>query len=99
MSTTVMGSWLSNGWARSFSLLLASPLALVLLIYPALMLDGGGHYNHSQLMSVMLGIAGGFVHGVGFDPRGRVWRILFGPVLAWFLLSVGYAVLIQAQMT
>ena len=34
-------------WTRAgFSLLLASPLALVLLIHPAAMLDGQGGYSH-----------------------------------------------------
>lgn len=32
--------------ARLLSLLLASPLALVLLIHPAAMLDGQGGYSH-----------------------------------------------------
>jgi len=32
---------------------LAAPLALVLLIHPAAMLDGQGGYSHSQLMLVV----------------------------------------------
>lgn len=99
MNATASVSLLSRGWARGISLLLASPLALVFLIHPALMLDADGHYSHGQLMFVMLGIAGGFVHGVGFDPKNRAWRILLGPEMAWILLTTGYALLIHAQMT
>ena len=95
--TTERRPLLQRGWARAFSLLLASPLALVLLIHPAAMLDAQGHYSHSLLMLVMLGVAGGFVHGVGFDPYQRLWRYLFGPWLAWPLLLLGYALLLRAQ--
>jgi cyd operon protein YbgE len=62
--------------ARLLSLLLASPLALVLLIHPAAMLDGQGGYSHPQLMLVMWGISAGFVHGVGFVPQWWGWRWL-----------------------
>ncbi|MFZ3183523.1 MAG: cyd operon YbgE family protein [Pseudomonas sp.] len=86
---------LQRPWTRALSLLLASPLALLLLIHPAAMLDAQGRYSHSLLMLVMLGVAGGFVHGVGFDPYQRLWRWLFGPLLAWSLLGQGYWLLAQ----
>ncbi|OHC32504.1 MAG: Cyd operon protein YbgE [Pseudomonadales bacterium RIFCSPLOWO2_12_59_9] len=88
---------LQRPWTRALSLLLASPLALLLLIHPAAMLDAQGRYSHSLLMLVMLGVAGGFVHGVGFDPYQRLWRWLFGPLLAWPLLLLGYVLLLRAQ--
>lgn len=88
---------LQRPWTRALSLLLASPLALLLLIHPAAMLDAQGRYSHGLLMLVMLGVAGGFVHGVGFDPYQRLWRWLFGPLLAWPLLIMGYGLLLRAQ--
>jgi len=84
--------------SRALSLLLAAPLALVLLIHPAAMLDGQGGYSHPQLMLVMWGISAGFVHGVGFVPRWRGWRWLLGPLPAWLFCALGYAVLFQAQL-
>jgi len=84
--------------ARLLSLLLASPLALVLLIHPAAMLDGQGGYSHLQLMLVMWGISAGFVHGVGFVPQWWGWRWLLGPLPAWLLCMLGYAVLFRAQL-
>ena len=72
------------------SFVLALPLAGVLMINPALMLDANGHYNHSVLMLVMLGISGGFVTGVGFEPRFWLWKWLFSPVIAWPLMFTGY---------
>lgn len=89
---------LRRPWSRALSLLLAAPLALVLLIHPALMLDAKGGYSHGLLMLVMLGVSAGFVHGVGFDPRGRLWALLFGPGCGWPLMLLGYALLLKAQM-
>lgn len=79
------------------SLLLATPLALLLLIHPAAMLDGAGGYDHSRLMLVMWGISAGFVHGVGFVPQHWLWRLLFHPASAWLLMGLGYLILWRAQ--
>jgi len=87
---------LQHRWARVVSLLLAAPIALLLLIHPAAMLDAEGHYSHSLLMLVMWGISAGFVHGVGFDPHARYWRLLLGPLMGWPLLGLGYGLLAQA---
>lgn len=84
--------------SRALSLLLAAPLALVLLIHPAAMLDGQGGYSHPQLMLVMWGISAGFVHGVGFVPQWWGWRWLLGSLPAWLFCALGYAVLFQAQL-
>jgi cyd operon protein YbgE len=93
---------LLHGGFRLLSLLLASPLCLLLLIYPTAFLNAEGHYSHSMLMLmlmlVMWGVAGGFVHGVGFDPYARVWKWAFGPLLAWILMALGYVMLMQARL-
>lgn len=72
------------------SFMLALPLAAILLVYPSLMLDENGHYNHSILMLVMLGISGGFIYGVGFVPRWWLWKWLFSPLVSWPLMIIGY---------
>ncbi len=72
------------------SFVMAMPLAGILMINPALMLDANGHYNHSLLMLVMIGISGGFIRGVGFEPRFWLWKGLFSPVVAWPLMLIGY---------
>lgn len=84
--------------SRVLSLLLAGPLALVLLIHPAAMLDGQGGYSHPQLMLVMWGISAGFVHGVGFVPNLMLLRWLMGPLPAWILGLLGYHMLLSAQL-
>ncbi len=72
------------------SFLLAAPLALILLIHPALMLDANGHYSHNAMMLIMLGISGGFIYGVGFVPQFWLWKWLFSPWVAWPLMLWGY---------
>ncbi len=76
--------------AMILSFLLALPLASVLLIHPSLMLDQHGAYNHNVMMIIMLGISGGFIHGVGFAPRFWLWKWLFSPIVAWPLMLLGY---------
>lgn len=90
--TTEARSWLRRDPSRVFSLLLATPLAL-LLIHSAAMLDAEGGYSYGllmlmlMLMLVMWGISSGFIHGVGFDPYSRLWRIVFHPLDGWLLMA------------
>ena len=79
-----------NKFAMAVSFLMALPLATVLLLHPAMMLDANGHYNHTVLMLVMIGISGGFIHGVGFLPRFWLWKWLFSQFVAWPLMLWGY---------
>lgn len=79
-----------NKFAMAVSFLMALPLATVLLLHPAMMLDANGHYNHTVLMLVMIGISGGFIYGVGFLPRFWLWKWLFSPYVACPLMLWGY---------
>lgn len=72
------------------SFLLALPLAAMLLIHPALMLDADGHYSHRAMMLIMLGISGGFIYGVGFIPYFWLWKWLFHPIVSFPLMLWGY---------
>ena len=90
--------WLRHGASRALSLALAVPLALVLLIHPGAMLDAQGRYSHGLLTLVMWGICSGFIHGVGFDPHGRLWRGVFHPLGGWLLMGLGYLILAQALL-
>lgn len=90
---------LKSRWSRVLSLALASPLAAILMIHPGLMVGSDGKYSHGLLMLVMLGISNGFIHGVGFDPRSLMWRIVFHPALGWLLLGLGYTLLMCAQFS
>lgn len=91
-------AWLRRGAPRALSLAFAVPLALVLMIHPAAMLDAEGRYSHGLLMLVMWGICSGFIHGVGFDPYGRLWRGVFHPLGGWLLMGLGYLILGRALL-
>ena len=69
---------------RLFSLVAAIALSALIFVYPQAL----AHVGHGWLSLVMLGICAGFVHGVGFVPRARLWRIAFSPVVAWALMGV-----------
>jgi len=79
-----------NKFAMAISFLLALPLAGVLMIHPAMMLDANGEYSHRTMMYIMIGISGGFIHGMGFIPKFWLWKWLFSPFLAWPLMLWGY---------
>ena len=79
-----------NKLVMAISFLLALPLAAVLLIHPALILDANGEYSHRVMMLIMIGISGGFVYGVGFIPKFWVWKWMFSPFLSWPLMLWGY---------
>lgn len=72
------------------SFCLALPLAAILLVHPALMLDANGDYSHRAMMFIMLGISGGFIYGVGFVPQFWLWKWLFSPWVSWPLMLWGY---------
>ncbi|ALH96036.1 cyd operon YbgE family protein [Acinetobacter equi] len=79
-----------NKYGMFISCLLAFPLAAVLLVHPSAMLNSNGEYSHSAMMLIMIGISGGFIHGVGFQPRFWLWKWLFSPWIAWPLMIWGY---------
>ncbi len=91
-----MSAALHRGWARTFSLLAAIALMLLVTLMPrALTVEDGSPVNHGALMLIMWGMSAGFVHGVGFVPRNGVLRILLGPMVAWLLMAVGFGFFIR----
>jgi predicted membrane protein len=52
---------------------------------------------HGALVLLMWGVAAGFVHGVGFTPRGSMLRFWLGPLAAWVLMAFGLAFLLVAR--
>ena len=79
--------------ARLISLLAASALALLILIYPIALAHPGSMPSHGSLTLMMLGICAGFVHGVGFTPESALLRWLLHPILAWLMMGMGLILL------
>ena len=70
---------------RALSLLLALATSGLIFTWPQAL----AHAGHGLLSLIMLGACAGFVHGVGFVPHARVWRIAFSPWTAWPLMGAG----------
>jgi predicted membrane protein len=78
-------------WARWVSLAMASLLSVAILAAPQLIATDTADLRHGSLSLSMIGMAAGFVHGVGYVPVMTVWRLLFSPYLGWpIMLSSGY---------
>ena len=46
-------------------------------LYPPLMADAAGKADHNLAMALFWAMSAGFVRGVGFVPRRRIWRVIF----------------------
>jgi len=71
--------------ARVLSMLLALGLAAVITFYPPAL----ARLSHGLITLVIWGVSAGFVHGIGFDPDTRFWRVVLGPISAWSLMGMG----------
>jgi cyd operon protein YbgE len=80
---------------RIVSFALATGLALTLTVYPNAALGASGKPSHGLLALLLWGVAAGFIHGVGFTPRARVWRIAFSPWVALPLMVLGALMLVR----
>jgi len=81
---------------RAASLAVAGAASLCLLLYPYVLGRHLGPVEHSALPVLLLGSSAAFVYGLGYRPERRVFRILFGPLVAWLLMAVGFALLWSA---
>lgn len=77
----------------SFGLgLLAS---VCLMVFPFLLHHVPANKMHAGLPVIMLGVAGTFVHGVGYKPENRVLSILFAPAISWLIIVSGFLLLLH----
>lgn len=78
------------------SLAAAGSISLLLLVYPYVLNAVPSWRVHTGLPLMMLGAAGLFMHGLGFQVRGKVLRLVFHPAVAWLLFAIGGFVLANA---
>ena len=69
--------------------------SLALMLFPFLLRQVPAARLHSALPIMMFGLAGAFVHGIGYAPNNKSLRVLFGPACAWALI-IGGALLMLA---
>lgn len=73
--------------SRTISLFMAISLSLTLLFAAPLFADKIQGAGRGILMLGLIGIAGGFVHGVGFQPRNIIFKFLFNPWISRILMA------------
>ena len=81
--------------SRALAFAAALGASLFLVLVPFLVVPTVTPRVHAIMPVILLGLAGLFVHGVGFTPRHPVWRWLFSPWLAWPIVIGGFAVLLD----
>ncbi len=82
--------------ARTVSLGAALAISVLILLAPGL-LGRMTALTHTVLPLALLGVSGGFVHGIGYTPDNSWLRLLFGPAVAWPLMAL-YPALIAAAL-
>ena len=82
-----------RAWPRVVSLIAASAVSAVLMLYPYALGTAMTPMLHTALPLMMIGVSGAFVHGFGFRPQARALAELFSPIAAWPLMAVGLALL------
>jgi len=73
--------------SRLISLAMAIGMSLTLLFGAPLFADKIQGAGRGILVLGLLGIAGGFVHGVGFTPRYVIFQFLFNPWVSRILMG------------
>ncbi len=80
---------------RFISFAMALAISLSVMLFPFLLRHVPQTRLHSALAVVMLGTAGAMIHGIGYTPDDKLFRILFGPAIAWALVFAGAFWLLQ----
>ncbi len=76
------------------SLLLSAAAAAILLARPELRVDHAPWADRVALALVVVGIIGGFIHGIGFAPARHLSRLAADPRFSWPAMVLGLAWLI-----
>jgi cyd operon protein YbgE len=74
--------------ARALSLVLALSVTAFVVAYPRFFAQSMHEVPHGWLALLMIGMSLAYVHGVGYVPRTRLLRPVFGPLAAWPLIGL-----------
>ncbi|WP_168172382.1 cyd operon YbgE family protein [Cellvibrio sp. PSBB023] len=77
------------GRARFFILCLSLLVMVLITAWPHFLGSTPETMNHNAAMVLMLGMSCGFVYGIGFTPKLRIWRWLFSAWSALGLMLLG----------
>jgi predicted membrane protein len=68
---------------RAISLAMAVAVTITLLGFPYIMGRSMTPVVHALLPLLLMATSGAFVHGLGYIPEGRWWRVILGPPVIW----------------
>jgi len=76
---------------RGVGLLVALAIMLVGSVFPFFLVSRSGAVDHGFILVVLWAMSAGMVYGVGFTPRGWLWRWMFsGWACALALVLAGF---------
>lgn len=79
--------------ARGVSLALAGAMILALVIFPGLVTGTEELLPRAVLPVLLIGVAGGVAHGLGYRPRSSLLAAMLGPFVSWPLMLSAMAFL------
>lgn len=68
---------------RAVSLAMAVAVTITLLGFPHIMGRSMTPTVHALLPLLLLATSGAFIHGLGYIPEGKAWRLIVSPVVVW----------------
>jgi len=81
------------GGARIFLFCLSLLVMVLITAWPHFLGSTPDTMDHNAAMVLMMGMSCGFVYGIGFTPKLRLWRWLFSGWSAIGLMLVGVLML------
>ena len=82
-----------NAIARGVSLALAGAMILALSVFPGLIIGTEELLQRAVLPVLLIGVAGGVAHGLGYRPRSSLLAAMLGPFVSWPLMLSAMAFL------
>jgi predicted membrane protein len=79
---------------RVGSVILALIASVIGLVFPFLLARQANGLNQSILLLMMVGIAGAFIHGAGFQPHARAMKIITSPWSTWPVITACCALMV-----
>lgn len=89
MSNAAGGSKIASGLARVVSLLAATAIVAVVVLYPRLIAETAKDVPHGFLVLLLIGMSCAWVHGFGFIPQNPILKVAFSPLVAWPIIAIG----------
>lgn len=79
----------SRGALRALVFCLSLAVMIGITAWPRLLAATQAQFSHNAAMLLLMGMSCGFVYGIGFVPRLRLWRWLFSAPAALGLMFWG----------